>query len=481
MAAMRSRLRITMSWLMTVLGCFVGLVALAEFGMFWLPHGDRDPGWYLRWLTFAGVGLFGLGLVVGSIVAPRNPKRAGIILLALLPITAFCLAYPESGFLVWHADGGGWFETPLPLTAIGLTALFFIPFVAPLFTLHQKKRAAIVFAVAALVAAPVFLHSRWTTVLVPRLLGFSGPFLLFGAFWLGTHKLGWPTLLQHRRLVVARRVAGIVVMSLLVLCLDVAMTLGLAALGSSLFSGDCIGKPPITHPESPRHAVFTARVIFVGRSIEALTRDAGLRSLAAYDRRVGDWAIGVVQERFWGVPSHWPHLVLMTNFIYWEGETYFIDGSRGNGFLTRMLPIVGAGINCSRSRPAQYAVVDLRVLREAPPASGTRLIGYVERPEVFTGIFGPPTEPNFVAGARIDVTGPTGTKTITTDQTGIYQLDGLPPGDYTLRLAGPDNQVESFANEQTSPARVHLGSGLQECDLLWNGLVQGQVKCAFPR
>jgi hypothetical protein len=38
--------------------------------------------------------------------------------LALLPITAaFCLAYPKSGFLVWHADGGGWFETPLPLAA----------------------------------------------------------------------------------------------------------------------------------------------------------------------------------------------------------------------------------------------------------------------------------------------------------------------------------------------------------------------------
>jgi hypothetical protein len=166
----------------------------------------------------------------------------------------------------------------------------------------------------------------------------------------------------------------------------------------------------------------------VGRSIEALTRDASLRLLGAHVRRVGDWAIGVVQERFWGVPSHWPHLVLMTNFIYWKGETYFIDGLRENGLLTRILPIVGARISCSRSRPAEDAIVDLRVLRQAPPAGGARLIGYVKRPKVYTGVFGPPTATNFATGAIIDVTGPAGTETITTDQTGIYQVDGLPPG-----------------------------------------------------
>jgi hypothetical protein len=115
-------------------------------------------------LTFAGVGLFGLGFLIGSILAPRNPRHAGIVFLVLLPITAFCLAYPESGFLVWHADGGGWFETPLPFTAIGLTVLFFAPFVAPLFTLHNKKHAAYVFAGTAAIVVLVFLRSRWTPV-----------------------------------------------------------------------------------------------------------------------------------------------------------------------------------------------------------------------------------------------------------------------------------------------------------------------------
>jgi hypothetical protein len=36
-------------------------------------------GWFLRWLTFAGVGLFGLGFLIGSILAPHNPRRAGIV------------------------------------------------------------------------------------------------------------------------------------------------------------------------------------------------------------------------------------------------------------------------------------------------------------------------------------------------------------------------------------------------------------------
>jgi len=142
---MRPIPKTVLSWLVASLGFLFGLLALARFGTWWLPFGDHDPGWFLRWLTFAGVGLFGLGFLIGSILAPRNPRRAGIVFLALLPITAFGLAYPESGFLV---------------TGTGLTALFFAPFVAPLFTLRNKKRAAYVFATTAAIAVLVFLRSR---------------------------------------------------------------------------------------------------------------------------------------------------------------------------------------------------------------------------------------------------------------------------------------------------------------------------------
>lgn len=471
---MRSKPKTVTTWLVASLGSLVGLFELAKFGMSWLPSGDRDPGWLLRWLTFAGSGLFGLVFLIGSITAPRRPRRAGVIFLVFLPITAFCLAYEESGFLVWHADGSGWFEAPLPMTAIGLTVLFFVPFAAPLLILRNRKWAAIMFVTAALVAVPLFALSRWTSVLLPHLAAYATPFVLFGLFWLGTYKLGWPPLLQPRPRGVPRRIATLLVTCLLILCLDIALTLGLSALNSSLFTGDCARKTPITHPESPSHAVFTLRTIFVGRSIEALTRGQGIHGL-----EVGDWAIGVVRERFWGVPSRWPHLMLMTNYIYWKDETYFIDGVRENGLLTRALPIVDARVGCSRSRPIQDALVDLRMLREAPPEGGTRLIGYVRKLEATTGVFQRPTAPVLVVGARINVTGTEGTKTIMTDEMGIYQLDGLPPGDYRLELAVPNNQVAGFSDREGAGIIVHLNDGgfvEHDFDLFRNGRIAGQVK-----
>src|SRR5215470_5190767 len=96
---MRPRLKVVFRWVLALIGFFVGLCALAKFGMWWAPLGDRDQGWVPRWLTFVGIGLLGVGFLVGSLFAPRNPRRAGVIFLVFLPITAFCLAYPESGFL----------------------------------------------------------------------------------------------------------------------------------------------------------------------------------------------------------------------------------------------------------------------------------------------------------------------------------------------------------------------------------------------
>lgn len=473
---MRTKLKYTLGWLVVALGSFLGLFVLTGFGMSWLPLGDHDPGSFLRWLSLVGAALCGVALLAGSLVAMRNPRRGGILFLAFLPVTAFCLAYPESGFLVWHSDGG-YFETPLPWTAVGLTLLFFAPFVAPLFTLRYKNRAAIVFAAAVAVAAPVFVLSRWTSALLPHLLVSASPLLLFGLFWLGTHRLHWPALIQPHPQRRGRRIARVVVTCLVIFGADVAMTLILAAANSSLYSPDCNGKPPFTHAQSPYHAVFTARAIYVGLSLRTRLQ---LRNNpnALHDPRVGEWAIGVVQERFWGVPQRWPHLVLMTNYVYWKGESYFIDGYREGGLLSRALPIVGARVGCSRSRPVKDALVDLRLLRQ-PPLGVTRIIGYVRQPGPYAGFATPPETPHFLAGAQIDVSGPVGTTSVTTDASGIYQLDGMPAGDYTLRVALPENQVAGQFDFDASPAKVHLRpNGLAERDfeLYWNGRIEGRVK-----
>jgi hypothetical protein len=187
-----------LSWLAVVSGAFLGFFELAIFGMEWAPFGDRSSGWFLRWFSIAGIGLLAVCFLAGSIVATRNRRFAGLIFLTFMPVAAFCLADPDAGFLVWHADGGGWFETPVPSTGIGLTFLFFAPLLVVVLARRHRKRAAYLFAIAASLAGLVFAMSRWTSVLVPRLAGWSAPFLLFGLFWMGTHQLGWPSLFEAR-------------------------------------------------------------------------------------------------------------------------------------------------------------------------------------------------------------------------------------------------------------------------------------------
>lgn len=414
---MNPKARAAICWLVEVVGFFIGLWMLAAFGISSVPSVDSSAGWYLQWLWLAGTGLVGVTFLAGSVAALRHPKAAGIVFLVFLPLNAFCLAYPDAGFLVWHSDGSGWFETPLPWTAVGLTALFFLPFIAPLFVSQNRKKAAMVFAAAALFATLVFARSHWTKALVPRLAGYSVPFVAFGVFWLWTQRLGWRPLLGARELGTIRRIAGVVFVCTAILVFDVAFTFGLSAFSSSRLTPDCGEAPPLSRPTAPVRrgsAVFTARAILVGRSASWFSPTG--RFLGAHG---GEWAIGAVQEKFWGLPSWGPRFILMTHFIYWQGQTYLIDGARGQGFLTRFLPIVRSR-DCGRSRPVEYAIVDLRLLHEAPPTGDTRLIGYVKKPEQFVPGDAPPVEPNYASGAKVFVTGSNGERTVATDQAGIY-------------------------------------------------------------
>jgi hypothetical protein len=357
-----------LSWFAVALGLLVGFLALARFGMAWPPFGDNDPGWLLRWIAYVGGAFLGAVFIAASIVALRNPKRAGLVFILTMPFAVFCLAYPSAGYLVWHSDGSGWFEPPEIPAAIGLTIVFFLPIFTGLPAIRRKKRAVYFFAFTVLLAGIVFGVSHWTKAFLPPFAGWSALFLLFGLFWCGTGNRAWPSLLRPRLRPFSQRVAAFVLTCIVLLCVDVVVTLGLSAMGSSLFSGDCRGKPLFLRPESPYHAVFTARVIFVGRSAEALINDRGFfrdpQIPESRDPRVGDWGIGVVQEKFWGLPS-WSRLVLLTNYMYRKNATYFVDGSRGRGLLARMLPIVEGRIGCSRTKLAQDAVVDLRALHDA--------------------------------------------------------------------------------------------------------------------
>jgi hypothetical protein len=261
------------------------------------------------------------------------------------------------------------------------------------------------------------------------------------------------------------------------LCLDVVLTVVLYGLRTNLYNGDCQGTQAFLRPLVPTQAVFTAKVVFAARSIDALVDEHNGLHPSGRDRKVGDWAIGIVQERFWGMP-HWTRLVLLTNYIYWEGETYFVDGRRAEGLLIQFLPFVVGGIGCSRTKPVQDAIIDLRLLRRPPPPGGTRVLGYVRGPEIFTSGIVRPRKPAFIAGAKIEVTGPAWASPITTDSAGVYELDGLAPGDYTLQPSTPDTQaVWSFDNDGP-PAKIHLDNDRvveRNFQLLWDGRIEGKA------
>jgi hypothetical protein len=275
----------------------------------------------------------------------------------------------------------------------------------------------------------------------------STVFLAFGGFWLETSKRGWPALLAVQPRSVTKRLAFVAVVSIAAAALVVAGNLVLVAMRSSLFTGDGSGPHLFVRPVRPGHAVFTARVVWTGHVAKVKGRWAG------------KWAIGLVQEHFWGLPSWAPRLVLLTNYVFVEGQTLFVSGSRDGRMLPGLLPIVDAEL-CGDlyALPLTYAKMQLQVLRKPPPAGEARIMGYVQSalppvrlPPVPRGndlsaayewAFSIPPRYRPLAGARVRVTGSSETRIVTTDGSGTYVAAGLKPGSYTLTLLDvPANQI----------------------------------------
>lgn len=457
------------SWLVAALGIIVGFSGLTISGLRWIPDPKTDAYWLRPWIQTAGIGLLGLMFLTASIFALRRRRRAGLVFLVFGPIVAFCFAFERVGFYKPDAQGNDLFYTPFLSTALSMSLVFFVPFVIPLFVIRNRRRALYLFLILATAVSLMFAFSPWTASLLPRLAGLSALFVLFGLFWLGTDKLGWPSLIATRPRSLQRRIANALALCAVVAIVDIAATFALSAWSSSTWLPDCGGGGLFAQPKYPDHAVFTARLILVGRTSETIF-PAGM---------VGDWDVGVVQDRFWGVHS-WLHLVLLTNHIFWKHQTYFIDGRRADGALTRFLPIVRAGRCGARSRPLIDAALELRVLHEKLPVGGARIIGYVRKPEPFTQGLTPPVPHRPFAGAKITVTGPSGKTVAVADRDGIYEIDGLAPDDYTLALELPDTQIvpERKLTKEELIRNKLVEAGFQ---VDWNGTIDGVVKDATGR
>lgn len=451
------------SWLLAVLGLLAGFAGLSISGVRWIPDPKTNEYWLGPWVRTGGIGLLGIVFLSASIVALKRRVPGALIFLICGPILVFCLAFPDTGYLKWDAQGNGIFYSPFPSTAIGLSLLFFAPFVLPLLVIRNRKCMLYVFLISLLVACPILAFSQWSPSLIPRLAAWVAPFVFFGLFWLVTGNRGWPPVVVQRSQTLTTRLLNVLGLFVIVVVVDVFATFALSAWWSSTWTPDCGGRRLFTEPVFPDHSVFTARLILVGHTSSTVF-PAGM---------VGDWAIGVVEDRFWGLPR-WSHFVLLTNHVFWKHQTYFIDGRRAHGLLTRFLPIVEAG-PCARSRPLVDAALELRVLHERAPASGPRIIGFVRKPEPFTQGLTSPVPHQPFAGAKITISGKSGETVAKADDEGIYEVDGLPPDDYAVTVDLPSTQV---AQRREVKKEDMAQEKLIEVDFLvdWDGTIEGVVK-----
>jgi hypothetical protein len=460
---MRRIAKAALSWMVLTLGVIIGFLTAVLVGQAQMPGGSSSPDSLMQHFGFAGVCMLGPIFLVSSLVALHDRRRAGILFLAFAPIVAFCLAYSGSTFQLTGDDGNTYFYLPWFSRVVAFSFLFFLPFFALLTAIWNRKRAIVLFLISVAISSLAFGFSRWSWPLLQGLAASTVLFLVFGGFWLGTYKLRWAPVIAPKERSSVRRLIRIAAAFVLFVCLDITATFAFTVWRSTSNGFGCNKKPLFAEPLSPQHSVFTARLVRTGHS---------RRDSASW---VGKWAFGRIEERYWGLPWSAPHYVLVTNNLFAEGEVYFIDGQRAQGLLTRFLPIVDAGFpGCNRTAPMSDAALELRVLREPVPVSGPRVVGYAHEPESTKGR--PLSEPDPpVAGAKIIVSGSAGTTTIvTTDKDGIYEVDGLPPDDYTIKLALPDTQVTK--DTKIEKAMMIQGGFLEkDFEVFWNGSIQGRV------
>ncbi len=259
-----------LSWFAVVLGLLYGFYGLVISGQVWVPRSSIWSDWFKDWPHAVGQGLLGIVFIVASTVALRDRRRAGLSFLVCAPIIAACLAYPEAVFQ-W-TSGPGETHQPELLRALALSFLCLFPLLARRVVMSSKRRGAYLLLVSVSLATLVLCTSRWVAYSLSYLTPWSGLFLVFGAFWLGTYKLGWPPLIAAGPMSVTRRLAMVLSGFMVVAGLTVAAQFVLAARQSSLFGGDCSGRPLFVRPLRPEHAVFTAHLLRVSHDAKVTGR-----------------------------------------------------------------------------------------------------------------------------------------------------------------------------------------------------------------
>ena len=433
-------------WLAIAIGAFIGFLILLAIGRFDLSNLQNDLNSY----ALVALSLLGSSWFVASLIAIRNQGLAARIFLINAPLTIFCIILFDANDVIELAS------------RMAVATLFLLPLYLPLLA-HTWRRASILFSISAFASALLLVLPPLrpiSTSLLPVIATASLIILAFGWFWFAAHKLNWPPLLQSSPpKSLMRRTAKIIIAAFAFAILYLGCLISVSLLLPTMHDG-CNYFPLFNQPRNSRHAAFTARIVYLHPDPNHSVRG----DLAA------ESAIGVVEHNFWGAPR-WPwHLVLLTGSRFVEGEMYFFEGERTEGLITRFLPFEVAH-TCGWTRQAGYASLELHLLNH-PPAKPSTIVGQVYRSKELTsggGITRPP-----YPGAKVIVSGPTGSITATTDSQGIYEVDGLAPADYTVSVVLPDTEYAApdiipMLTLQASP----IASG--EFPVTSNGSLEGRV------
>lgn len=470
-----------LSWIVASSGVLIGLCGLIVKGQEWIETDPNPDRWLASRFEAFGPGLLGLVFLVGTFSALRNRRRGGLLFLAAAPIVAFILVYPSTGSWFTGTNGDVYYLLPPVSAAAFLSFLFFGLFYVPLLTFRNRKRAVALLVIFAI--AFTFFVVLWNgaAALLSLLAVWSAPFIVFGAFWLGTHKLGWPALFATRPRPLKRKVVSALIRCFLVAGLVVAGVFTLTAVLARPDSiGDCSGTPLFTRPLRQDHVVLTAHLI----------RVAHVKKVSG--RWAGPWAIGWVQQQYWGLPWWMSSLVFITNGAFWEGETYFISGRRADGLLTHLLPIVDTQPCFGGAAPVANAEIYRRLIGKTLPANEVPLIGYVYRPtqvpdlvkqpsrkydptEIYDLILNPAIRHKPLGRTKVSITGSTGTRIVAADESGIYEVN-LSPDDYRIT---PVDLPRGFVAVERSLKKQSFRPGAVlhlDFPLEWDGTIEGTIR-----
>lgn len=240
------------------------------------------------------------------------------------------------------------------------------------------------------------------------------------------------------------RTVFLVALALLVLVIAVGIETIIVMKRTGGSTVTCGEPPPFVRPVSPSQVVFTAHMLYVGRS------DAKYATLRG--QRFGPWAVAYVTHRYWGLPWWSSVIVVVVPGWFQQGADYFVDGKRWSDDYPRFLPLIYTG-PCNRTELLSDAVVDTRILRQGPRQNEARIIGRTYRRKL-AGELGPGYEP--APGMRIEINSPSGSIIVASDADAVYEASGLAAGHYRIRIENPGRRdhEEGGRDKNLSPGDV---------------------------